>query len=286
MKLASYDDGSRDGQLVVVSRDGGSAHYAGGLATRLQQALDDWGFVSPQLEDLSQALNHGQARHAFAFDAARCLAPLPRAFRWARPCGGDTAAPGDAAAARWVAGPLHHAAADALRGAHGDVPLPEGAPADGWTCTAGVAMLTGDIARGAAPGTALDGVRLLVAWCALAHADAALDAAAPAAAFAPLAVTPDELGAGWRHGVVALPLVCSVDGRRVAIDAPAPRGHGGEWLAALCRGGAVRAGSIVGLAPGGSFTVRLGDVLEIDLPGVDGFSVFGAIRQRVTGSGA
>ena len=274
MKLASYDDGSRDGQLVIVSRDGSSAHYAGGPATRLQQALDDWGFVSPQLEDLSQALNHGQARHAFAFDAARCLAPLPRAFRWARPRGDP------------VAGPLHHAAADALRGAHDDAPLPEGAAADGWTCTAGVAMLTGDIACGAAPGTALDGVRLLVLWSALAHADAALDAAAPAAAFAPLAVTPDELGAGWRHGGVALPLVCSVGGRLVAVDAPAPRGLGGEGLAALCRGGDVRAGSIVGLAPGASFAVRLGDRLEIDLPGVDGYSVFGTIRQRVTGSGA
>ena len=273
MKLASYDDGSRDGQLVVVSRDGGSAHYAGGPATRLQQALDDWGFVSPQLEDLSQALNHGQARHAFAFDAARCLAPLPRAFRWAR-------LRDDAVAER-----LHHAA-DALRGAHDDAPLPEGAPADGWTCAAGVAMLTGDIARGAAPGTALDGVRLLVLWSALAHADAALDADAPAAAFAPLAVTPDDLGAGWRHGGVALPLVCSVDGRRVAVDAPAPRGRGGEWLAALCRGGDVRAGSIVGLTPGASFAVRPGEVLDIDLPGVDGFSVFGDIRQRVTGSGA
>src|SRR5919206_2782818 len=81
MKLASYKDGSRDGQLVVVSRDLGTAHYATGIATRMQQVLDDWNFLSPQLEDLYQTLNHGRARHAFAFDPRQCAAPLPRAFQ-------------------------------------------------------------------------------------------------------------------------------------------------------------------------------------------------------------
>ena len=83
MKLATYKDGSRDGQLIVVSRDLSSAHYASGIATRMQQVLDDWNFLSPQLEELSQTLNHGKARHAFAFDARMCMAPLPRAYQWA-----------------------------------------------------------------------------------------------------------------------------------------------------------------------------------------------------------
>ena len=39
MKLATYKDGSRDGQLVVVSRDLSQAHYATGIASRLQQVL-------------------------------------------------------------------------------------------------------------------------------------------------------------------------------------------------------------------------------------------------------
>src|SRR5688572_23095378 len=83
MKLASYKDGSRDGQLVVVSRDLSMAHYANGIATRLQQVLDDWNFLSPQLEDLYTSLNHGRARHAFPFDPQMCMAPLPRAYQWA-----------------------------------------------------------------------------------------------------------------------------------------------------------------------------------------------------------
>ena len=83
MKLATYKDGSRDGQLVVVSRDLGMAHYATGIADTLQQVLDDWNFLSPQLEDLYQTLNSGKARHAFPFDPHNCMAPLPRAYQWA-----------------------------------------------------------------------------------------------------------------------------------------------------------------------------------------------------------
>ena len=89
MKLATYKDGSRDGQLVVVSRDLSTAHYATGIAGKMQQVLDDWNFLSPQLQDLYVTLNQGKARHAFAFDPRQCMAPLPRAGLWA-----EGAAPG------------------------------------------------------------------------------------------------------------------------------------------------------------------------------------------------
>ena len=73
MKLATYKDGSRDGQLIVVSRDLSSAHFATGHATRMQQLLDDLNFLSPQLEDLYATLNDGKARHAFARASAPWL---------------------------------------------------------------------------------------------------------------------------------------------------------------------------------------------------------------------
>ena len=82
MKLATTKDGSRDGQLVVVARDLSSAHYATGICDHLQQALDDWNFISPQLRELYDTLNQGKARHAFAFDLRQCMAPLPRAYQW------------------------------------------------------------------------------------------------------------------------------------------------------------------------------------------------------------
>ena len=64
MKLATLTDGSRDGQLVVVSRDLSLAVHAAAIATRLQTVLDDWDFLAPQLEDVYQTLNDGRARHA------------------------------------------------------------------------------------------------------------------------------------------------------------------------------------------------------------------------------
>ena len=81
MKLATYKDGSRDGQLIVVSRDLTTAHYASGIASRLQQVLDDWNFLSPQLQNVYDTLNHDKPRHAFAFDPKQCMAPLPRAYQ-------------------------------------------------------------------------------------------------------------------------------------------------------------------------------------------------------------
>jgi fumarylacetoacetate (FAA) hydrolase len=83
MKLATYKDGSRDGQLVVVSRDLSRRTMRPASPPSLQQVLDDWNFLSPQLQDLYDTLNQGKARHAFAFDPRQCMAPLPRAYQWA-----------------------------------------------------------------------------------------------------------------------------------------------------------------------------------------------------------
>ena len=79
MKLASLDDGTRDGQLAVVSRDLSTAHIADGIAPSLRAALDDWVFIAPQLDALYRQLNDGKgdtrARRAFDFDPTRCMAP-------------------------------------------------------------------------------------------------------------------------------------------------------------------------------------------------------------------
>ncbi|MGH3042748.1 MAG: fumarylacetoacetate hydrolase family protein, partial [Gaiellaceae bacterium] len=78
MKLASLA-GGRDGRLAVVSRDLGRAAPAAGIAQTLQGALDDWPRAEPALEALSRSLESGKAE-SIAFDAARALAPLPRAY--------------------------------------------------------------------------------------------------------------------------------------------------------------------------------------------------------------
>lgn len=81
MKLASYKDGSKDGQLVVVSKDLSLAHYTTGIVHSLQEALEDWNFIGPQLQDLYDQLNFGKTKYHFAFQAGMCKAPLARAYQ-------------------------------------------------------------------------------------------------------------------------------------------------------------------------------------------------------------
>ncbi len=262
MKLASYKDGSRDGQLVVVSRDLGAAHYATAIATRLQQVLDDWGFLSPQLEDLYTLLNQGKARHAFDFEPARCMAPLPRAFQWADGSAFINhvelvrKARGAEVPASFYTDPLmYQGGSDDLLGPRDDIVC----ASEEWGIDfeAEVAVVTGDVAMGTAPDAALEGIRLLmlandVSLRNLIPAELAKGfgfvQSKPATAFSPVAVTPDELGAAWQGGRVHLKLESVWNGKRVGLcDAGAEMTfHFGQLIAHLCKTRKVRAGSIVG----------------------------------------
>ena len=262
MKLATYKDGSRDGQLVVVSRDLGTAHYATGIAARLQQALDDWNFISPQLQDLYDALNQGKARHAFAFDASRCMAPLPRAYQWAD---GSAylnhvelvrKARGAEVPASFHTDPLmYQGGSDDFLGPCDPVVVAQ--EAWGIDFESEVVVVTGDVKMGASPEQALEGVRLVMLANDVSLRNLIPDELAkgfgflqskPATAFSPVAVTPDELGDAWRGGRVHLTLQTSWNGRKVGMcDAGEDMSfHFGQLIAHLCKTRNVRAGSIVG----------------------------------------
>ena len=262
MKLATYRDGSRDGQLVVVSRDLGTAHYATAIATRLQQLLDDWGFLSPQLEDLYATLNHGKARHAFAFDPALCMAPLPRAYQWADGSAFINhvelvrkARNAEVPASFYDDPLMYQGGSDDLLGPTEDIAC----VSEDWGLDfeAEVAVVTGDVRQGTAPDAALDGIRLLmlandVSLRNLIPAELAKGfgflQSKPATAFSPVAVTPDELGPAWQGGRVHLDLESVWNGRRVGrCNAGAEMTfHFGQLIAHLCKTRNVRAGSIIG----------------------------------------
>jgi fumarylacetoacetate (FAA) hydrolase len=82
MKLATLKDGSRDGRLVVVSRDLSRYQHVPKISATLQHALDNWDLVAPRLEQV-YALNAGDAVDAQPFDQQYCHSPLPRAYQWA-----------------------------------------------------------------------------------------------------------------------------------------------------------------------------------------------------------
>ena len=264
MKLATYSDGSRDGQLVVVSRDLESAHYASGIAHRMQQALDDWNFIAPQLQDLYETLNQGKARHAFPFDAARCLAPLPRAYQ--RLSGGQAHAA------------LRQCPSDALLGARGPIRAP--AAAGEISFEAGLAAITGDVPPGATPEQGQDAIRLLTLINAI-HL-AADDGPDHIAAFSPVAVTPGELGAAWQEARVHLTLSVAVKGRQPSLiemgQMPWPFG---SLIAAAARARPLTAGTLIGSGQPQTPNLERGGVVRIDMKDASGQSVFGAIEQTV-----
>ena len=262
MKLATYKDGSRDGQLVVVARDLGLAHYASGICSRMQQLLDDWNFLAPQLQDLYEQLNAGRARHAFPFDPRQCMAPLPRAYQWAD---GSAylnhvelvrKARGAEVPASFYTDPLmYQGGSDDFLGPCDDVALPSAAM--GIDFEAEIAVITGDVKMGTAPEPVLDAVRLLLLandWSLRNLIPAELAKgfgffqSKPATAFSPVAVTPDELGAAWQGGRVHLPLQSTWNGRRVGrCDAgPEMTFHFGQLIAHIAKTRNVRAGSVVG----------------------------------------
>jgi fumarylacetoacetate (FAA) hydrolase len=306
MKLATYLDGSRDGQLVVVSRDLSMAHYAAGIVNHLQQALDDWNFVSPQLQGLFEALNQGKAKHAFAFDPRRCMAPLPRACLWAKGFAYSNETP--------LAHPPPHAFRHALQYGPSDFfwgPFENMAfQADDSELdfAAGLAVITGDIPPATLANQALEGVRLVML----------VNEVGAATAFSPVAVSPDELGAAWQQGRVNLTLQTTLNGRKFGLcdTGPDMRVHFGELLAQLAAHRPVRAGAVVGTGavanpgvidaqgriqwPKGHHSIadkraaetqqdgqpttpflKGGDSVVVDMKDLQGQSLFGAIEIRL-----
>jgi fumarylacetoacetate (FAA) hydrolase len=315
MKLATYKDGTRDGQLVVVARDLSTAHYATGIATRMQQALDDWGFIAPQLQDLYETLNNGKARHAFPFDPALCMAPLPRAYQ--RLTGAAYAShaillgEGDGDLR------VHQAASDAMLGAHDRVVcVSENLGVD---FSAEIAVITGDVPIGASADDALEAARLVMLSndITLRHVAQAVQSQ-PAPAFSPVAVTLDELGDAWDNGCLHLTVQVTWNGRKVGMcDAGTDMTYGfGQLLAHACKTRALRAGTIVssGTISNAGFEkngqtewpkgysciaekrametvldgkattdyMKFSDTVRIEAKGKDGQSVFGTIEQELT----
>ena len=262
MKLATLRDGSRDGQLIVVSRDLATAHLASSIAGRLQQLLDDWNFIAPQLADLYQTLNEGRARHAFAFDPCQCMAPLPRAYQWADGSAYVNhvelvrkARGAEMPESFWTDPLMYQGGSDDLLGPVDDIVCPS--EDFGIDFEAEVAVVTDDVPMGTPAEQAASHIRLLllvndVSLRNLIPAELAKGfgffQSKPATAFSPVAVTPDELGTAWDGRRVHRPLVVHWNGALVGaaeagvdmvFDFP-------QLIAHLARTRNARAGSIVG----------------------------------------
>ena len=217
MRLATVDNGSPDGALVVVSNDLTECTPANEIAQTLQQAMDNWKKAEPSLQALSDALAAGTVA-AVPFDSGLALAPLPRAWQWLD--GSAYESHGNLMQKVFGMEPLPHdmplmyqGISDTFLAPTADVPLPS--EEGGIDFEGEFGVIVDSVPMGISAEQALNHIRLVVQindWSLRAYTPHEMKTgfgfvqAKPASSMAAVAVTTDELGDAWRDCRVALPL--------------------------------------------------------------------------------
>ena len=219
MKLASLKY-SRDGRLLVVSRNLSQAVLVQDIAPTMQMALEQWEEVAPRLQQVYERLNAGEEQEAFPFEEEACAAALPRAYQWldgsaylyhvelVRKARGAEMPP------EFLHDPLmYQGVSSNLLGPRDDAYF----PTEDWGIDfeAEVVVITDDVSMGVSPENAASHIKLLtivndVSLRNLIPGELAKGfgfmQSKPPSAYAAVAVTPDELGEHWKDSKVHLPL--------------------------------------------------------------------------------
>ena len=227
MKLGSLKEGGRDGTLVVVSRDLTQAVKADGIAPTLQAALDDWSHAAPRLNALSEQLNDGTAKQAFALDMVALAAPLPRAYEFVD---GSAYLPhvervrrarGAEVPASFYTDPLMYQATSAGFLGPRD-PVSVTSESYGIDLEAEVIVVTDDVPMAVTAAQAAAHIQLVglvndVSLRELIPAELAKGfgflQSKPRSALSPVLVTPDELGDAWQDEKMHLPMRTWLNGQ-------------------------------------------------------------------------
>ncbi|WEE79787.1 fumarylacetoacetate hydrolase family protein [Comamonas testosteroni] len=228
MKLATLYSEHMDGRLIVVSRDLTVMTDATNIAPSLRAAMESWEKVEPSLHALYISLNEGLCDSAQPFDAKQCSAPLPQAPQW---CDGSAFLNhGRLMEKAFNTQPqpnaetvplMYQGASDDFLGPYADVPLPS--QDDGIDFEGEFGVIVGPVPMSATPAQGLAAIRLLVQindWSLRTLGPREMRTgfgflqAKPSTSFAPIALTPDELGPYWSNGRVHLRLHVEWNGER------------------------------------------------------------------------
>ncbi len=318
MKLATHDNGTADGALVVVSADGSRFLSASDVATTLQAALDNWATAEPALRALADRLASGEGESASELGLA---APLPRAWQWLD--GSAFRSHGELMETLFGTEPppagrplMYQGLSHQFLSATADVPLPR--EEDGIDFEGEFGIITDFVPMGVTPDDAIAHIKLIVQindWSLRALAPVEMKTgfgwvqAKPACSVAAFAVTPDVLGDAWREGRVHLPLSVDWNGTRFGDALGGVMEFGFHELVAhaastrsLCAGTIIGSGTVsnsnfreIGSSciaerrgiemldegkPRTEF-MRFGDTVRMEARLPDGSMLFGAIDQRV-----
>ena len=226
MKLATLKDSTRDGQLVVVSRDLTRYTEVGHVARTMQAALDDWQHVAPRLARIAAGVETG-AQPTKRFHEHDAASPLPRAYQWADGSAYVNhvelvrkARNAEMPASFWTDPLMYQGCSDSFLAPRDPILMAD--EVFGIDMEAEVAVVVDDVPMGANVDTARRAIRLVmlvndVSLRGLIPEELAKGfgffQSKPASAFSPVAVTPDELGDAWDGGKVHLPLLVSLNGK-------------------------------------------------------------------------
>ena len=272
MKLATLRNGTRDGRLVVVSRDLTRCTDASFLVPTLQGALDDWSRIAPHLEALAESLGHG-AVPSDRFHENDALSPLPRAYQWADGSAYVNhvelvrkAQGAELPESFWTDPLIYQGGSDSFLAPRAPIAMAD----DRWgiDMEGEIAVVVGDVAMGATPDEAREAIRLVMLVNDVSLRRLIPDELAkgfgffqgkPSSAFSPAAVTPDELGEAWDGGRLHLPLCVDINGRPfgranagidMTFDFPTLIAHAAKTRP-LCAGSIVGSGTVSNRLDGG-----------------------------------
>lgn len=226
MKLASLKNETRDGRLVVVSRDLTRFTDASFLAPTMQAALDDWRRISPHLAALAESLEHGSVPSQ-RFHEHDAHSPLPRAYQWADGSAYVNhvelvrkARNAEMPDSFWTDPLIYQGGSDAFLPPRDPIVMAD--EALGIDMEGEVVVVVDDVPMGATRDEARDAIRLVmlvndVTLRGLTASELAKGfgffQSKPSSAFTPVAVTPDELGDAWDGGKLSLPLCVDLNGK-------------------------------------------------------------------------
>ena len=323
MKLASLKEGGRDGTLIVVNRELRRGVRAGAVAPTLQKAMDDWATVSPRLAELAESLRDDKAPGSFELDTSALAAPLPRAFQWAdgsayvvhvelvRKARGVEMPP-----SFWTDPLMYQGGSDSFVGCNDEIEMAD--EAWGIDFEGEIGVIVDDVPMGISPAAARKHIKLVTILNDVSLRNVIVTELAkgfgffhgkPATAFAPVAVTPDELGAAWDGARINLPLISTLNGREFGHPNAATdlTFDFGQLIAHAAKTRYLEAGTVVGSGtvanrdaaagcsciaerrvretidngkPSTPF-MKFGDRIRIEMFDKAGHSIFGAIDQKV-----
>jgi fumarylacetoacetate (FAA) hydrolase len=272
MKLASLNDGTRDGRLVLVTKDLTRYTDASFLAPTLQSALDNWARISPHLQALAGSLELG-AVPSQRFHEHDALSPLPRAFQWAD----GSAYVNHVELVRkargagmpesfWTDPLIYQGGSDSFLRPREPIRVAD--EAYGIDMEGEVAVIVDDVRIGVTRDEARAAIRLVMLVNDVSLRGLIPDELAkgfgffqskPSSAFSPVAVTPDELGDAWDGNKVHLPLNVDLNGRAfgranagvdMTFDFPALIAHAARTRP-LCAGTIIGSGTVSNKLDGG-----------------------------------